>query len=83
MTVESIAAVSGDGGALTVGDPGYRDALYSLLDQEVIGIEIREGESVDFKFEGSKSILVSLRPDDTSGPDAVTFSSGTGGFWVW
>lgn len=64
-------------------DPGYRDALCSLIRKKVERAVVRESEGIELAFEDGSSIEVSLRPKDQRFHEAAEFSSRTGQFWIW
>lgn len=65
------------------GDSGYRDALCRRIGVVVREVEVREEQELAIAFNDDSSVHVSLRAEDSVGPESATFSSASGGFWVW
>jgi len=42
-----------------------------------------ENELIRIQFSASRSINISLKPDDYVTAEAVTFDNGVGEWWVW
>jgi hypothetical protein len=55
---------------------GSRDALCSLIGKSVINVIVREGESIEIRFDGSEAINVPLSAPARIGPEAAHFVSG-------
>lgn len=83
LTVNSLAPFVESGRDFLPSTPGYRDALCSLIGFGVSAVDVQESERIEIRFSTGQVLRLSLRSEDTVGPESVTFSSGTGGFWVW
>ncbi len=68
---------------LRTGDSGYRDAICRRIGVVVREVEVREEQELVISFNDDSSFHVSLRAEDRIGPESSTFSSASGGFWVW
>ena len=64
-------------------DPGYRDALCSLIGTVVSSTEVHEEDVLRITFADNRSITVSLRAEDAIGPECANFVSASGRWWVW
>ena len=64
-------------------EPGYRDALCSLIGTVVSSTEVREEDILRITFADNRSITVSLRAEDAAGPECANFISASGRWWVW
>jgi hypothetical protein len=56
------------------GEPEYRNALCSLIREEVEEATLEEGDSLTLKLVNGVVIALSLREEDLSGPEAGCFS---------
>ena len=54
--------------------PGSRDALCSLIEQEVESVESREDVHIRLVFRSGDVLVVPLEPGSYLGPEAATFS---------
>jgi hypothetical protein len=55
------------------GDPGFCDALVSLIGQKVVNVSMIEQQALLLSFEAGGSVSVSLATEDASGPEAFRF----------
>ena len=63
---------------------GSRDALCSLIQQEVTGASARDGDSIEIIFRSGAHLLISVKPGTYDGPEAATFSHPNApGLLVW
>jgi hypothetical protein len=63
---------------------GSRDALCSLIQQEVTGASTRDGDSIEIIFRSGAHLLISVKPGTYDGPEAATFSHPNApGLLVW
>jgi hypothetical protein len=68
--------------SLSMGDPGYRDALCKQIDCIVDSTGV-DKERVSIAFEGGAVVSISLRDADYRGPEALEFSLDEGDrIWV-
>jgi hypothetical protein len=67
---------------LSIGEPGYRDALCERIEKTVTHAYVRENEEMRIAFSDASSISVSLREADRIGPETVLFHNGPK-LWVW
>jgi len=63
--------------------PGYRDALCSLIGTVVSATEVREEDLLRITFADNRSITVSLHAEDATGPECANFISTSGRWWFW
>ncbi len=66
-----------------VNTPGYRDALCRRIGIVVDCVEVKEGQELVISFQDGGALRISLRPEDRAGPESATFSSASGGIWIW
>ncbi len=64
------------------GEPGYRDALCSLIGQTVEDTEVCERHFLRISFEGS-SIRVPLSADESAGQESASLWSSADRVWSW
>ncbi len=64
------------------GEPGYRDALCSLIGQTVEDTEVCERHFLRISFEGS-SIRVPLSADESVGQESASLWSSADRVWSW
>jgi hypothetical protein len=57
--------------SVTSWQPGFRDALCSLIAKIVAAVECREGEAFIIRFEDGSQLSVSLRQQDYTTPEAI------------
>jgi hypothetical protein len=69
-------SVHAQGQAAAFPEPGSRDALCSLIGKSVVNVIVREGESIEVRFDGSAAIKVPLSELARTGPEAAHFVSG-------
>jgi hypothetical protein len=62
------------------GEPGYRDALCGEIGHQLRQIAV--DEQVRLTFDDGVSVLISLRDEDYSGPEALHFSLDKDHWWV-
>lgn len=63
-------------------DPGYRDALCSVISRRVTAASIIAGESICITFGTSAVIMVSLKNEDYRGAEAARFDVDSARWWV-
>lgn len=69
---------------LATGEPGYRDALCSLIDKVVQSVDEYLDTGLTFTFETGETMMVSLRiPVGSSVPEVAEYSSGKNSGWIW
>jgi hypothetical protein len=68
--------VSTNGKTTRAGEHGYKDALCASIGRKVQSAQVVEGVEVLVEFEGGARISISLRPEDSAGPEAGYFSAG-------
>ena len=59
-----------DGISVAFGEPGYRDALCSVIGETVTVPELNEGRSLTIEFENGTVLALSLRDEDVDLPEA-------------
>lgn len=66
-------------------DAGFCDNLLGFINLQVEETELRKSEIICIHFSTRRSINISLRPEDLKGrsAEAVNFTDGLGGWWVW
>lgn len=62
--------------AVRFGESSYRDELCGRIGHKVRTAELRQGEAVIVEFEDGAIISVSLRAEDSVGPEAGHFTNG-------
>lgn len=65
-----------DGISVAFGEPGYRDALCSVIGETVSDPELDEGRSLTLEFENGTVIALSLREEDLDVAEAGSFRAG-------
>jgi hypothetical protein len=83
LTVDGSPEVREGHAVYRVNDPGYRDALCRRIGVLVRHVEVHEEKELVLSFSDDCSVHISLRAEDRVGAESATFSSTTGGFWVW
>jgi len=68
--------VSMNGKITRAGEPGYKDALCASIGRKVQSAEVVEGIEVLVEFGDGTRISISLKPEDSVGPEAGYFSAG-------
>jgi hypothetical protein len=63
--------------AVHFGESSYRDELCGRIGHKVRAAELRQGEAVIVEFEDGAIISVSLRAEDSVGPEAGHFTNGS------
>jgi hypothetical protein len=64
-------------------EPGYRNAICALIGEVVSSTEVREQDILRITFADNRSITVSLRAEDATGPECAYFISASGRWWFW
>jgi hypothetical protein len=66
-------------------DTGFCDILLGFIGLQVEETSLRESEIINIHFSGGRSINISLRTVNLQGrsAEAVNFSDGHGGMWIW
>jgi hypothetical protein len=67
--------VSTHGKTTRVGEPGYKDALCARIGRNVHTADVIEGAEVLVEFEDGARISISLRPENSVGPEAGHLSA--------
>ena len=65
-----------DGISIGFGEPGYRDALCSVIGETVSEPELNEGRSLTIEFENGTVLALSLRDEDVDVAEAGSFRFG-------
>jgi hypothetical protein len=71
--------ISTNGKTIRAGEPGYKDAVCASIGRKVQSAEVVEGVEVLIEFADGPRISISLRPEDSTGPEAGYFSAGAVG----
>ncbi len=66
-----------DGISIAFGEPGYRDALCSVIGETVTQPELNEGRSLTVEFENGTVFALSLRDEDLDVAEAGSFRAAT------
>lgn len=64
------------GHVTTFPESGSRDAFCSLIGKSVVNVVVRERDSIEVRFDGSRTIKVPLSIPSRTGPEAAHFVSG-------
>ena len=56
--------------------PGYRDALCGRIGRSVEKASVQENEAFRISFDDGTELSISLRPEDYTGAEALTFKDG-------
>lgn len=67
-----------DGISVGFGQPNYRDALCSVIDEAVSSAEFNEGDALTVEFENGTVLALSLRDEDIDTPEVGSFTSADG-----
>lgn len=67
-----------DGISVAFGEPGYRDALCSVIGESVTIAELNEGRSLTIEFENGTVLALSLREEDLPTQEAGSFLAANG-----
>ncbi len=67
-----------DGISIAFTEPGYRDALCSVISEDVEIAEWNEGSSLTVEFANGTVLALSLREEDLDGPEAGSFTAADG-----
>ncbi len=62
-----------DGISIAFGEPGYRDALCSVIGETVTEPELNEGRALTVEFENGTVLALSLREEDIDVAEAGSF----------
>lgn len=62
-----------DGISIAYGEPGYRDALCSVIGETVTTPELTEGRALTVEFENGTVLALSLREEDIDIAEAGSF----------
>jgi hypothetical protein len=73
LTIHAPAEVQRGDNTKRSGTPGYRDALCERIGSSVTSTELRQGEELYLRFADGAAIRISLRPQDSPGPEAIEF----------
>jgi len=79
LTLYNWPAVFLSEGSYEFGEPGYRDALCSLISENVTTTSFEIGIALEIEFENGVILRSSLRDEDYQGPEAGQFSTGEEG----
>jgi hypothetical protein len=69
--------------SVSFGMLGYRDELCAQIGKTVGGVAVETGRNFQIFLTDGCMIEVSLLPGARTGPEAVVFQDGKGGFSVW
>ena len=69
-----------DGISIAFGEPGYRDALCSLIGETATAAALDPGRSLTIEFENGMLLAMSLREEDLDTPEAGSFTAADGAF---
>jgi len=75
--------VMAPGASVTFEMPGYRDKLCDQIGKAVGGVAVEMNKDFQLFFTDGSIVAVSLLPSARTGPEAVVFQDGKGGFGVW
>ena len=67
-----------EGISVGYGQPNYRDALCSTIDEAVSSAELAEGDALTIEFENGSVLALSLRDEDLDTPEVGSFTSADG-----
>lgn len=67
-----------DGISIAFSEPGYRDALCSLIGETATSAALDAGRSLTIEFENGTLIAMSLREEDLDTPEAGSFTAEDG-----
>ncbi|WP_419806037.1 hypothetical protein [Terriglobus sp.] len=67
-----------DGISIAFGEPGYRDALCSLIGETATTAALDPGRSLTIEFENGTLLAMSLRDEDLDTPEAGSFTAADG-----
>lgn len=84
MTILSSIQVSISGLISNSFQSGFRDRICSLIGRKILEATGVRNKYLLLKFDEDASILISLKPEDREGPEAVMFETRSGMKWsVW
>jgi hypothetical protein len=75
------SVITAQRGYLSTVDPGYRDALCSLIGRTFQSVQLDRQQMV-INFSADMSVTVSLRDEDYVGPEALVFSLDDERMWI-
>lgn len=81
LTAYTAPIVTWGSESLSLGQPGYRDALCRQIGCRVERAEV-DDQQVSIVFESGAAVSISLREDDYRGPEALQFSLDADRIWV-
>ncbi len=61
------------GTAVHLGEPGYRDELCARIGKKVLAARLEEEKALIVEFDDDANFSISLRPEDSVGPEAGYF----------
>ena len=67
-----------DGISVGYGQPNYRDALCSAIDEAVSSADFHENDALTMEFENGTVFAISLRDEDLDTPEVGSFTSADG-----
>ena len=67
-----------DGISIAFGEPGYRDALCTLIGETATTAALDPGRSLTIEFENGTLLAMSLRDEDLETPEAGSFTAADG-----
>ncbi len=67
-----------DGISIAYGEPGYRDALCSLIGETATTAALDQGRSLTIEFENGTLLAMSLRDEDLDTPEAGSYTAADG-----
>lgn len=67
-----------EGISIGFGQPSYRDALCSTIDEAVASADFNEGDALTIEFENGTVLALSLRDEDLDTPEVGSFTSADG-----
>ncbi len=79
LTFYELPDVFREEGSYAFGEPEYRNVLCALIAEDVTAVSLEEGDAIEVQFESGASLRASLRPEDMSGPEGGTLTSGEPG----
>jgi hypothetical protein len=74
-------SVEANGATIRTGDEQFRNAICAQIAKQVENAALRVGEALVITFNDGSRILISLREDDYSGPEAF-MAQGFGDSWT-
>ena len=71
-------AADADGISVGYGQPGYRDALCSVIGETVSEAAMHDDTAITLEFENGTVFVISLREEDRDTPEAGSFTDSAG-----